>query len=111
MALITCPECKKEISDTAKTCPNCGYKIKKTEKWKKIGRNLLKSGIIIEVLLIIYSGVTESNRLQERAYYLTHGTYYSSNYYILAFFETFFENLGFIAIIIGVVLIIVNRKK
>lgn len=24
MALITCPECGKEISDKAKTCPNCG---------------------------------------------------------------------------------------
>lgn len=27
MALIKCPECGKEISDTAKSCPNCGYKI------------------------------------------------------------------------------------
>ncbi|MCK4739546.1 MAG: hypothetical protein KAT46_06320 [Deltaproteobacteria bacterium] len=27
MALITCPECKKEISDTADSCPNCGCKI------------------------------------------------------------------------------------
>lgn len=24
MALITCPECGKEISDKATTCPNCG---------------------------------------------------------------------------------------
>ena len=29
MALINCPECNKEISDTVKTCPICGYKIKK----------------------------------------------------------------------------------
>ncbi|MFQ6404738.1 hypothetical protein ACIDE9_08230 [Methylophilus sp. 'Pure River'] len=28
MALIACEECKKEISDTAKVCPNCGYKNK-----------------------------------------------------------------------------------
>lgn len=26
MALIKCKECGKEISDTAKVCPNCGYK-------------------------------------------------------------------------------------
>ena len=26
MALIKCPECNKEISDTAKRCPCCGYK-------------------------------------------------------------------------------------
>lgn len=28
MALITCPECYKEISDKAETCPSCGYPIK-----------------------------------------------------------------------------------
>lgn len=27
MALITCPECGKEVSDKATTCPNCGYPI------------------------------------------------------------------------------------
>ena len=27
MPLITCPECKKEISDKATTCPSCGYPI------------------------------------------------------------------------------------
>ena len=27
MALINCPECKHEVSDKAKSCPNCGYKI------------------------------------------------------------------------------------
>ena len=25
MALINCPECGKEISDSAMNCPNCGY--------------------------------------------------------------------------------------
>jgi|JI8StandDraft_2_1071088.scaffolds.fasta_scaffold68934_1 hypothetical protein len=29
MALIKCPECKKEISNSAKNCPSCGYKISK----------------------------------------------------------------------------------
>lgn len=28
MALISCPECGKEISDTARSCPNCEYSIK-----------------------------------------------------------------------------------
>lgn len=32
MALIKCPECGKEISDTAKSCPNCGHKTKKLDK-------------------------------------------------------------------------------
>ena len=30
MALIKCPECKKEISNSAKNCPSCGYKISKS---------------------------------------------------------------------------------
>lgn len=25
MALIVCPDCKKEISDKAKSCPHCGF--------------------------------------------------------------------------------------
>ena len=25
MALVKCPECGKEISDKADSCPNCGY--------------------------------------------------------------------------------------
>lgn len=27
MALVSCPECKKEVSDSAKSCPNCGFGI------------------------------------------------------------------------------------
>lgn len=27
MALVKCPECKKEISKSAKSCPGCGRKI------------------------------------------------------------------------------------
>lgn len=30
MALIKCEECKNEVSDTAKRCPHCGYKLKKS---------------------------------------------------------------------------------
>ena len=29
MALIKCPECSKEISSSAKTCPHCGIKVEK----------------------------------------------------------------------------------
>lgn len=31
MALIKCPECQKEMSDTLEACPHCGFKIKKEE--------------------------------------------------------------------------------
>lgn len=46
MALITCPECSKSISDEAAACPSCGYPIKppplprpakKTGLWWGIG--------------------------------------------------------------------------
>lgn len=30
MALVACLECKKEISDQAESCPNCGFKISKS---------------------------------------------------------------------------------
>ena len=50
MALIKCPECGKEISDTVKTCPNCGYKKSKKEISKK------KLIIIIILLIVIIGG-------------------------------------------------------
>lgn len=45
MALITCPECGKEISDTARSCPNCGYPI--TTKESK--ENLTTSAAVGEI--------------------------------------------------------------
>ncbi len=41
MALIECPECKKEISDTVKKCPNCGYKFKK------------KTSLVVKIALVL----------------------------------------------------------
>lgn len=50
MALINCPECGKEISDTAKKCIHCGYALtKNTEKKKK----LIIGGILIVAIAII----------------------------------------------------------
>ena len=34
MAQIKCPECNKEISDKAKSCPNCGCPISTTKNIK-----------------------------------------------------------------------------
>jgi len=39
MALISCPECKKQISETASACPNCGFHLtpdKKVEIKRKV---------------------------------------------------------------------------
>lgn len=32
MAIVICPECKKELSETAESCPNCGYPYREKEK-------------------------------------------------------------------------------
>ena len=34
MALIKCPECKGQVSDTAESCPHCGYIISKSKGLK-----------------------------------------------------------------------------
>ena len=31
MALINCPECKNQVSDQARSCPQCGHPLKKVE--------------------------------------------------------------------------------
>ena len=36
MALIRCPECGKEISDKAASCPNCGYPVKENSNFDQI---------------------------------------------------------------------------
>lgn len=61
MALVKCPECNREVSDTVRKCPNCGYKLrlhkkqieqvsvwKKNNKWWKI--------LIAMVIVAILSG-------------------------------------------------------
>ncbi len=35
MALVNCPECGKEISDSAKSCPHCGYPLSEDNTEKK----------------------------------------------------------------------------
>lgn len=51
MALINCPECSKEISDTVARCPHCGYKIKR-KKGKKVLKILgITVGSVIALLI------------------------------------------------------------
>lgn len=49
MAIIKCSECGKEISDKAKKCIHCGYKIKRNNKNNKA----IKIVIILVILLVI----------------------------------------------------------
>lgn len=54
MALINCPECSKQISDTSKKCIGCGFKIndanKKTDKKLKI---ILISIVVIALVIVV----------------------------------------------------------
>lgn len=55
MALIKCPECGKEMSDKAKSCPNCGYieKSNRTTIFSVIKNNPFITGIIVIIFIII----------------------------------------------------------
>lgn len=47
MSLISCSECGKEISDSVKKCPHCGYKIKKVKSEEEKKAIKKKIGIIL----------------------------------------------------------------
>jgi len=51
MALINCPECKREASDKVSNCPHCGYPFRKS-------KNYIKTIIILIISLIIIGGVS-----------------------------------------------------
>ena len=58
MSIIQCPECKKEISNQATSCPHCGYKLKETAQGMGgCGLFLLIVGAIIVAALIISAGL------------------------------------------------------
>ena len=61
MAMITCPECKKKISETADSCPKCGYQLtpEKIAETKKKEQQALKGcGIgclsVIVIFVVFY---------------------------------------------------------
>lgn len=61
MALIKCPECSKEISDKAASCPHCGYSLKPVASPHK------RSSILPIFLLIccIIGGIICYNKARE----------------------------------------------
>jgi len=56
MSLITCPECKKGVSDTASVCPKCGFQFT-TEKMGELKAKSKKGKtlkIIIGILVLFF---------------------------------------------------------
>ena len=97
MAMIKCPECGKEISDTARSCPDCGWEnstIRGAEIKSSRGRKLGTGVIIFGVFVLLLSLILE----------MTLGGGSGTN-------ESKFIAVGFICIIAGIVLKIVNRVK
>lgn len=75
MALIKCPECNKEISDTARKCIHCGYEIK--NKKHSIASYLVPLIILFSVFLIgLYIVSSLSNK---HAFGLTINEAYGEN--------------------------------
>lgn len=54
--IISCPECKKEVSDQAATCPNCGVRIQKVQTIEKTGKGWKSAQLIGIVIFIIGCG-------------------------------------------------------
>ena len=66
MALFTCPECGKEISDKATMCPYCGYssenangKIKSYLKWSILEWLLIPLEITLVMILVVTSAMSD----------------------------------------------------
>lgn len=58
MSLIRCPECNREMSDTVKTCPHCGYKLPKVKKERTPMDKKTQKGIIFGAIsFIVICGV------------------------------------------------------
>lgn len=55
MALITCPECGKQVSDKAAYCPHCGIEIKKKLSENKAGQRRDKKKRRRNIIIVIVS--------------------------------------------------------
>ena len=55
MAIIKCPECKREISDQADKCPHCGYPLRNKFETNKPMNSVL--GIVLGAIFFIASFV------------------------------------------------------
>lgn len=117
MALIKCPECGKEISDKAPTCPNCGYPINTDtpngikESKRLSGKVFFIIGILCWVAFFVYRLSIADDYLGERAYYITHGYYRTSLIPVCQVVTPIMEWGGLILVVIGIVQMIVFKKN
>ena len=67
MALINCPECNKEISDQANSCPECGYVLKPLTAKNKVNYKFILIGVVVLVFILAVIGIkrNQSIKIQE----------------------------------------------
>lgn len=67
MSMIKCPECGKEISDTADKCPNCGFQTKKKKPICLIIIAIICGLIAVFVLLSAAKDLMASKKLSDNS--------------------------------------------
>lgn len=123
MALIKCPECGKEISNKASSCPSCGYPINKTEveteqdriniRGKNKGKNFLTFGIILFFVSMIFGLGTANVEAALRAKRLTRGLYGSEafEWLFLRYTPTLLLWISIILVVVGIIFLIISKRK
>ena len=109
MALIKCPECGKEVSDTAKVCIHCGFELSKNQGLSEKGKNTINNlknkfgkkklicfGIVLAIIILalivfVFAKRSSDNRQQEEnkaiKIDITMNSWYGSIEYILQDFD------------------------
>lgn len=114
MALIKCIECKKEISDTAKICPHCGYKLKSRKnincsKFDFYSINVLACFLLILSFITSFFEVSFSRDNYSTSRQLLNESFIDIMYYFIDCLDIVYIILGVIAIIVLIYAIV--RKK
>lgn len=123
MALIKCPECGKEISDKASSCPSCGYPINNTKveteqdrinvRGKNKGKIFLVFGSVLFLVSMIFGIGTSNAILALRAKKLTRGLYGSEalEWLFLRYAPTLVLWISIIFVVIGIIFLIISKRK
>ncbi|SEM59376.1 hypothetical protein SAMN04487770_15021 [Butyrivibrio sp. ob235] len=125
MALIKCPECGKEISDQAECCPSCGCPINEEPRIitnndfensidaakRKSGKTLIILGIICWIGSFVTAISIADDLLMDKVSYIYSGYHSKPGLVLLNKMLSIVNWVGLILIIVGIVIVIVHRKK